>query len=389
MKKVILLAAVAFGVMSAQAQQAVEVPKLTDNLSVTVKGGLIAPMSGGYDFIDDMRGIFGAEFRKQVTPVYGIGVEGDFSLKTGSLAKYSGTNINHLYVGLFGTANLFNLIDGYKADRKFDVETVVGAGWLHAFVPWYSSGVYDAKGTYGWDKNGLAVKFGLNLNYNLNQQFTVSLKPAINWGVLADAQSAWPAVDKRANFELQAGLTYHIGKKGFNSVKPYDQAEVDALNKQINDLRAQNNACNNNVNALKSQVAKLQAELEECKNAKPVEVVKEVTAEQQLSTVRYVYFRKGSSKIAADQKPNVEMIAAYLKSHPNATVSIKGYASPEGSKEANEKIAAARANAVKTMLIKTYKVKADRIKAEGQGVGNMFEDASWNRVSICTLENAK
>jgi hypothetical protein len=41
------------------------------------------------------------------------------------------------------------------------------------------------------------------------------------------------------------------------------------------------------------------------------------------------------------------------------------------------------------MLVKTYKIAADRINAEGQGIGNMFEEASWNRVSICTLEEAK
>ncbi len=38
------------------------------------------------------------------------------------------------------------------------------------------------------------------------------------------------------------------------------------------------------------------------------------------------------------------------------------------------------------MLIKTYKISADRIVAEGQGVGDMFSEPDWNRVSICTLE---
>ena len=121
-----------------------------------------------------------------------------------------------------------------------------------------------------------------------------------------------------------------------------------------------------------------------CKNKKP-EVV-EVKVDN-TNSVRYVYFKVGSSKIAADQKPNVEMVASYLKNNADSKVVIKGYASADGSKALNEKLAAARAEAVKNMLVKTYKIDANRIEATGQGVGNMFKEASWNRVSICTIEN--
>jgi outer membrane protein OmpA-like peptidoglycan-associated protein len=66
-------------------------------------------------------------------------------------------------------------------------------------------------------------------------------------------------------------------------------------------------------------------------------------------------------------------------------VVIKGYASPEGSAEANARIAKARAEAVKQLLVNKYKVAAERISAEGQGVGHLFEEPDWNRVSICTI----
>ena len=74
-----------------------------------------------------------------------------------------------------------------------------------------------------------------------------------------------------------------------------------------------------------------------------------------------------------------------MKNHPESKVSIKGYASPEGSAEVNERIAKQRAEAVKNMLINKYKINANRITAEGQGVGNMFSEPDWNRVSIATL----
>ena len=35
--------------------------------------------------------------------------------------------------------------------------------------------------------------------------------------------------------------------------------------------------------------------------------------------------------------------------------------------------------------MKRYKIAENRITAEGQGVGNMFEEPDWNRVSICTI----
>ncbi len=61
----------------------------------------------------------------------------------------------------------------------------------------------------------------------------------------------------------------------------------------------------------------------------------------------------------------------------------------EGKIELNEKLAQTRADAVKNLLIKKYKISADRIVSEGQGIGNMFSESSWNRVSICTLDEAK
>lgn len=41
------------------------------------------------------------------------------------------------------------------------------------------------------------------------------------------------------------------------------------------------------------------------------------------------------------------------------------------------------------MLIKTYGIPANRIQAMGEGVGHMFSEPDWNRVSICTLEDNK
>ena len=80
------------------------------------------------------------------------------------------------------------------------------------------------------------------------------------------------------------------------------------------------------------------------------------------------------------------MVADYLNNNPGSKVEIKGYASVEGSQALNEKLAAARAEAVKNMLVKTYKIDANRITAVGEGVAKFSEKAAWNRVSICTVK---
>lgn len=44
------------------------------------------------------------------------------------------------------------------------------------------------------------------------------------------------------------------------------------------------------------------------------------------------------SVVDASQLPNVERVASYMNKHMNATVVIKGYASPEGNLAFNEKL---------------------------------------------------
>lgn len=60
-----------------------------------------------------------------------------------------------------------------------------------------------------------------------------------------------------------------------------------------------------------------------------------------------ITFRQGKTTIDNSQLPNIERIATYLKNHKEASVVIKGYASPEGSAEVNERIAQQRAEIVK------------------------------------------
>ncbi len=389
MKKFILVAAIAlgFGAMSSQAQTVLE-SKFFDNWSFTLKGGMTSPLKG-HGFWGNSRGIAGVELRKQITPIFGLGVEGEATVNTSSWkADKSANMFDDMYVGVFGTINLNNLFAGYAgAPRFFEIEAVAGTGWLHSF--------YNYDGTEIWDGNSWATKVGLNFNFNLGEAkaWTIALKPALvynmNPGCIREGGSDLGYAAKydanHAYVELEAGVTYHFknsnGTHSFVIAELRDEAEIAALNSQINALRDQLNSCDADKAALEAKINALQAQLNECLS-RPA-VVKEVV--KNLDNVRYVFFRQSSSTIDALQQPNVEMIAQKLKNNENATVEVKGYASPEGSKAFNEKLAQKRADSVKKVLVNKYDINADRINAVGCGIGDTFSQKNWNRCAICTV----
>lgn len=377
MNKTLIAALVTAAVgSSAVNAQVIKNPSFGDNWSIGLDGGVTTPMKNNA-FFGSMRGIAGLHLQKQVTPVFGLGGEAAFGVNTSSWNGFyhSSTAFDNSYIGVYGTADLFNLFGGYQcAQRPFTIETLLGAGWGHYFFA-------DSDGRADW--NFFGAKVGLNFNYNVNEHLTLSLKPSIIWNVTGNYGNKSLGLDiNRATFNLMAGVTYNFGP-GFQCVRPYDQAEVDALNDQVNDLRGALEASTVATAAAQATADDLALQLQACQNKKP-EVVKEVS--NVYNSVRFVFFRVGSSAITADQQPNIEMIADYMKSHPKAKVVIKGYASPEGNYDFNMKLAKNRAESVKNSLVKKYKIAADRITAEGEGIGKMFDEPSWNRVSICTLE---
>ncbi len=391
MKKVLLSAVAALGALAVSAQ-AVEQPGFFDNWSIGLDGGVTTPMNH-HAFWGSMRGVAGLHIQKQVTPAFALGVESAFGVNTSSWKGrvHSTTAFDNSYVGVYGAVDLFNLFGGYNCStRPFTIEAVAGAGWGHDFI---NRNEHEGQRE---DWNYFATKVGLNFNFNVSKALTISIKPSINWNMTDGnnfyntgewSQTSCAYDINNATFNIMAGVSYNFGP-GFNCVKPYNQAEIDALNGQINDLRGQLDACVATAGAWQAKAGELAAELEACKNKKPdVQVVKEVA--NQYNSVRFVFFRIGSHAITADQMPNVTMIADYMKSHPNSKVVIKGYASKDGNYDFNVKLAAARAEAVKNALVSKYKINASRISAEGEGIGNMFDEESWNRVSICTLEQGK
>lgn len=392
------------GVMSiAASAQAVQGQKFLDNWSVGVYGGAVAPTTH-HGVFSNARGVAGVEVMKAFTPYFGLGIQASAGINTTG----SHTVIDQVTPLVVGKFNLSNIFCGYPrtacgdkltgAPRAFEVVAVAGIGFTkflgHSDKEMTSSEYY-ANGIHA------VSKFGLEFNYNFgkDKEWTVGLRPAIVYDLettqeehaYVEAGHAAYNINGSA-LELTAGVTYHFnnsnGHHHFTYVREYDQAEVDGLNAKINDLRGQLGTKDQQLGEKDGQIRRLQQELNDCRNQKP-QTQTQTIINTNKALESYVTFAQGKSTISKDQQPNVERVATFLKNHKNSKVVIKGYASPEGSKAINEKLAKNRAEAVKTMLVNKYKISADRISAEGQGVGNLFEEPDWNRVSICTIDLGK
>lgn len=376
MKRIFIGFMICTAAIAAKAQTSVEGNKFTDNWSIGFNAGGTTPFSHSA-FFKNMRPVFGANLNKQFTPALGMTAEVMGSINT----TPSSTAFDNASLNLLGRVNLNNLFIGYQGTpRFFEVEALGGLGYMR----------YINDDSHGADRNTLISKVGFNFNFNLGESktWTVALRPALVYDLHQQTNSSLQFNANQAAWEITAGLVYHFkssnGERYFTFVQPYNQAEVDGLNAQINNLRQEVESKSALLNQSEQEKKDLKTALEAANNKEP-QIIKETIDNSKHSLESVITFRQGRNTVDASQLPNVERIATYMKNHKNATVTIMGYASPEGSAEVNARIAKQRAEAVRSALVNKYKIAASRITAEGQGVGSMFEEPDWNRVSICTI----
>ena len=384
MKKLLGILALSTVAMGATAQNTVKGSKFADNWSIGFSFGGVTPTKHA-SLLPHMRAIYGLEMTKQITPGFALGTQ----FMAGNNITDGRNSIDVTNWSLLGKFNLTNLFCGYEGvPRNFEMEAVGAIGWGHYYYP----------ETTAEDHNFMTSKFGMDFNFNLGQKkaWTLSLRPAIVYDMTHRTGGDLPAYNvNHSGLEITGGIVYHFknrgnGKHHMTLLKAYDQSEVDALNAKVNDMRDQLKNCGKKMKAQNDKIAELNEALAKKPAVQTVtKTVTETVTKTSATLEQTVTFRQGRSTVDAAQQPNVERIATYLRHHKEATVEIKGYASPEGSAEVNARIAKQRAESVKDILVKKYKIDADRISAEGQGVGNMFSEDDWIRVSICTIKDDK
>ena len=376
MKKLVLMLAAASMAASVSAQTVAE-SKTFDNIYVGINGG-VATKTTGHKWLSDLDPNAGLRIGRYFTPVFGLAIEGNayFSNKPwGS----TGTVVRATNASLLGTVNLSNWFGGYKGEpRTFEVSALYGLGWMHVFT---NNKFLEAATSE--NRNRMTSKAALDFAFNFGsaKQFQFYVEPSINFAFLgkshshnvaatpagntypaynvdyrykATSQAGQPAYNINNSFvQLNAGLVYKFansnGTHNFTIVTPRDQAEIDALNAQINELR----------------------------NRKPEvitkEVVKEVPSvkvkELSVSDLVFVTFAQGKSNLTREAK------AALNNVKEGSHVQVVGTASPEGSKEINDRLSQARADVVANYL-KSRGVNID--DATGKGV----QGVTSNRLAV-------
>lgn len=360
MKKAILalgLAVLGFG--SANAQTGLEKAKFFDNWYLGAKIGVSTPLTFNHTF--PLNPNFGFKLGKNFSPVFGANIEGlanfgDNRFVTEipqNLVLNSKTFVKSFNLGLNGTINWTNLFLGYNENKVFEVGTELGVGFVHYYG---DKGIINAKDNFG-DNTDLTAKTSMTFAWNIggaSQPWQVYVEPGIYWNLTHGPQDA-VQMDKRcAQLAVQVGFNYKF--KTSNGTHNFKKIDVTPLNDEINDLRAQ-------------LAEKPKEVIKEVVKIKEVPVEKETNKTVRIDNLYFVTFQQGKSTLVADMKKALNNIKS------GSHVEVVGTASPEGSKELNDRLSQARADVVADYL-KSRGVIVD--SASGKGV----QGVTSNRLAV-------
>lgn len=326
MKKIIFMMFMAFSAIVTNAQTAIETPKFFDNCYVGIGGQVSTPLD--FNGVFPLDGGVSAVLGKELTPVFGVNIEDNvwFSSHTngshiGYLPHFDGIDHNVVrgnYLGVNGTVNLMNLLDGYNGSpRNFEIQTITGLGWWHIFTANHSDKV----------RNELGAKTGVNFLFNLGKEkaHTIYVQPAVLWDLTNPGSNHNTVAFNKtgAQLSIQVGYVYHF--KTSNGTRYFKTYDVRAMNDEINALRAENEAL---------------------KNRKPEvkEVIKEVIVVKDETTKWVVQFDNDSAELTEWNKAILDKIPS------NAVVDVVATATNVGTAEYNQKLSEKRAKVVADYL---------------------------------------
>ena len=309
--------------------------KFTDNVSVTVQGGVLTSFDNFYSGHTAMAPIALVGVDKYVNPWFGVGVEARTLIGTGNGSYNTKTTFDWVNLSGYAKFNVLNMFNYNGERRTFEPIVYTGLGWGHS-----TACLHTNQATY---------RTGVELNLNLGKEkaWGIVLNPSVVWGGMTEHK-----LNKHdGSFEVTAGVVYHFktsnGTRTFAKPRLYSQSEIDALNARIKEL-----------------------------DSRPV-AVKEVINTNSTASINVVEktyivtFAKSKADLTNAAKANLDKITG--------TVVIEASASPEGTTKFNQKLSEDRANAVKSYL-ESRGVKVT--KATGLGVvGN-----ESNRIAIVTVQ---
>ncbi|MGN0070044.1 MAG: OmpA family protein [Prevotella sp.] len=253
--------------------------------------------------------------------------------------------------------NLSNMLCGYNPTRVWN------------FIPFAGAGVTRS---CSYNQYGMQLSVGILNTFRVSKHVGINLEfgwnrlegDADGFDVVTAANRGWDCHDN--NLYGEVGLTFNLGKASWDktpdvdAIKALSQAQIDALNAQLNDANAEN-----------ARLKKLLA------NQKPAEAPK--TVKEFINTPVSVFFNLNKYNIASRKDlVNVEALAKYAKEN-GSNLLVTGYADSATGKPAhNQWLSEKRAETVANELV-NMGVSRDKISTAAKGGVNDLSPISFNR----------
>lgn len=289
---------------------------------------------------------------------------------------------NYVAPTIDAVVDLTNLIGGFNPNRLVEVNFLAGIGLNIGFNNDEANDVNKAfSGGYGTikDKNGKEVtmydgkilgnawdgsvarflgQFGFDVNFNVTDRLQVGIELMAN--TLSDNYNSKVGSNLDWYFNGLVGVKYAFGPKSETRTRVIEQPEPQIIEKVV----------------------------EKIVEVPAPQVVEEVKKETEVMR-RDVFFKINKTVISTSEMTKVAAIADYLQEHPDATVTITGYADKgTGTRQYNLRIAAKRSEAVAKALQTKYGIAASRmtVKSMDSMDDQPYADPVQNRVAICIAQ---
>lgn len=306
----------------------------------------------------------------QFTPVFAMRLQANgwqgkggwngYRAKVGDEPCNASYKFNYVAPGIDFMFNLSNLFCGWNPNRVLNISAFAGGG---ANVAWKNDeanaiaehvknlDAYNLEYLWQGTKVRPFGRAGVDVELKVSQAVSIMIEGNAN--VLSDKYNSKKAGNPDWYFNALAGLRINLGKSHVKKDKPIEESPAPALMQEYVAPKPQ---------------------------PKPAPV-EEKKAEE---ITRHVFFVINSSRISQTEDAKVKEVADFLKSHPEAQVSIVGYADAgTGNNVINDRISKRRAQSVAKQLCEKYGIDKSRMTVDAKGARiQPFAENNKNRVTI-------
>ncbi|MDL2224192.1 OmpA family protein [Bacteroidales bacterium OttesenSCG-928-M06] len=313
---------------------------------------------------------YGGAIGKWFSPVWGLRLSGVYGEAKAfendgdrqnlrGYAEYINGNIDFML-------NLKNFFRPYNSKGFFNPVLYVGPGIVYTME---DKEFVGTKENPAGDFFNIAVKAGLQLNFRLHDRWDLFLDGnALIVPSGFDRDYRGTAISSDIITSANIGLTYRFNFRHFIKAPMYDQREIDALNREINELR--------------NRPEVVCPPVPVC--PEPKVIVKEVEAKEELTPV---FFTINSAVVRDNQLISVAKAAEYLINNPGSKLELASYADKKtGTPSYNMQLSKKRSDSVAKVLVNKFGIDKSRLVLKHYGdTVQPFDENDWNRVTIFVL----